>query len=219
MYCFMAIPDALLPVNSQDSAGSEAAKGGTCSVIWHSFKCSSCGNITRLPGEEFIMTSCAHCAALYARPDSSDGVGVRVVPLPIGSLTVAPQKPLRYGPIDTVAASNPLKLAPPIQVPVRDVEMKFVSGPTTAVDRTEGVVEIDATVDGLDRHTCWVRWDENRRALEGGRGYAVRRLTADQIAAAKLYQRVLWTREREMNGPPRPSRPRLTILVDQDIED
>ncbi len=78
---------------------------------------------------------------------------------------------------------------------------------------------LDETVGGLDRHTCWVRWCQNRDAIERGRGYAIHDITDAQIAAAKLYHNGLRIREREMNGPPRPSKPKLTILVDQDIED
>jgi len=191
-------------------------------------------------GEKPVSFECGFCKSThhYAKapssyecrvcggwPDAAAGSGndgaIKIIEQPIGSLGT-PQKPLRYGPIDgvdnTVVASDPLKLAPPIQVPVSDVEMKFVSGPVTFVD-SGGVATVVATVDGLDRYTCWVRWHQNRNSIEGGRGYAIHPLTDAQIVAAKLVQSQLLAREREMNGPPRPSKPKLTILVDQDIED
>lgn len=153
-----AIPDSfrVVPI-SRDSAGSEGPKDGTCSVIWHSFRCSSCGSLNRIPAKPSLMTGCAYCASHYVRRNSSgDGDGV-----------------------------------------------------------DDGG---DATVDGLDRRTCWVRWSQNRNSIEGRRGYAIHPLTDAQIAAGKLYQSQVLDRERMMNQPRAPA-PKLTILVDQDIED
>ncbi len=165
------------------------------------YKCATCGTtqpIPEMPTTLVCQTCESHALRVAQAGGGGNGGVIRIGGgLPIGT---------------------PLKLAPPIQVPVRDVEMKFVSGPVTFVD-SGCVTTIDATVDGLDRYTCWVRWSQNRNSIEGRRGHAIHPLTDAQIAAGKLYQSNLWAREREMNGPPRPSKPKLTILVDQDIED
>jgi len=202
-------------------------------INWWTFKCATCGHTDRRPNHPTTL-QCADCGESMRSSGGNGGGG-------IGSVHAAQRAFLNY----EISGSNVTAPAQPIgwvmamacgiARGVGDDAVTFECGfcksthhyakaPSSYECRVCGGWPDAAAgsgndgVDGLDRYTCWVRWHQNRNSIEGGRGYAIHPLTDAQIVAAKLVQSQDWDRERMMN-PPKTSKPKITILVDQDIED